>query len=271
MDTPETHAIAAQNLIRSTNWTGMVTLYRRELWRFMKVWNQTIMAPVITTLLWLAILTLALGGRRGGGVEALPFDMFIAPGLVMMAVMQNAFANTSSSLMLSKMQGTIIDILMPPLTADEITLSYIAGGVSRGVMVGLAVAAAMLLFVSMPFTNPLLAVAYVLLASILLAQLGMLAGLWAQGYDQMSAVTSYVITPLTFLSGTFYSIGSLPDFWHGLCLYNPFFYLIDGFRYAITGYHDGSITAGLTALCALNIGLWLVVRGVIKRGWRLKN
>lgn len=258
-------------LIHSVNWLGMVTLYHRELWRFLKVWNQTVAAPVVTTLIWLAVLTLALGSSRGGGVEGMPFNEFIAPGLIMMSVMQNAFANTSSSLMMAKIQGTIVDVLMPPLTPDEITTSYIAGGVSRGVLVGLSVGLAIAYFVPIQLAHPLLAVVYILLASMLFALLGMLGGLWAQGFDQMSAVTNYVITPLSFLSGTFYSVNALPEFWQMICLYNPFFYVIDGFRYALTGYHDGSLTVGIAVICGLNLALWLVIRRMIQTGWRLKT
>lgn len=271
MNSRDTQHSDAPFLIHGTNWLGMTTLYRRELWRFMKVWNQTLLAPVITTLIWLAILALALGGNRGGGVEAMPFNEFIAPGLIMMSIMQNAFANTSSSLMLSKIQGTIVDVLMPPLTADEITAAYIAGGVTRGVMVGITVAVAIAVFVPIALPHPALAMLYVLLASILLSLLGLLGGLWAQGFDQMSAVTNYIITPLSFLSGTFYSVNVLPGMWHVICYYNPFFYVIDGFRYALTGYHDGSLAVGLTVICAMNVALWLAVRHMIKTGWRLKT
>lgn len=271
MDTRDTEAKDAPFLIHTANWLGMATLYRRELWRFLKVWNQTVAAPVVTTLIWLTVLTLALGQNRAGGVEGMPFNEFIAPGLVMMSVMQNAFANTSSSLMMAKIQGTIVDVLMPPLTADEITVSYIAGGITRGLMVGVTVGCAIALFVPVAMPHPLLAAVYILLASMLFALLGMLGGLWAQGFDQMSAVTNYVITPLSFLSGTFYSVNALPDVWHAVCLYNPFFYVIDGFRYALTGYHDGSIAVGLTVICTLNLLLWLAIRQMIRSGWRLKT
>lgn len=270
MDTPKPHP-EAPFLIHGPNWLGMATLFRRELWRFMKVWNQTVAAPVVTTLIWLAILTLALSGNRGGGVAELPFNEFIAPGLIMMSVMQNAFANSSSSLMLSKVQGSIVDILMPPLTADEITAAYIGGGIVRGLCVGVAVFVVISLFVPIALPHPLLALAYVVLASMMLALLGFLGGLWAQGFDQMSAITNYVITPLSFLSGTFYSVNALPGMWHVICYYNPFFYVIDGFRYALTGYHDGSIAVGLTVICGLNAVLWFTVRRILLSGWRLKT
>lgn len=237
----------------------------------MKVWNQTLMSPVITTLIWLAILTLALGGNRGGGVLHMPFNEFVAPGLIMMAVMQNAFANTSSSLMLSKIQGVIIDVLMPPFTAGEITAAIAGGGITRGLAVGVTVGVAVAFFVPIHIHHPGLMLFYMVMASTLLALLGMIGGIWAHGFDQMNAMTNYVITPLAFLSGTFYSVKILPDMWHALCYYNPFFYIIDGFRYALTGYHDGSLQAGIIMLLELNLLLWLAVQRMVASGWHLKT
>lgn len=258
-------------LITSTNWLGIRTLYQREVWRFLKVWNQTMMSPIITTLIWLAILTLALGGRKGGGVEALPFDVFIAPGLIMMVTVQNAFANTSSSLMLGKMQGVIIDMLMPPLKGREVAFCLLAGGVTRGVLVAVTVGIAISFFVPLSLPHPFLALVYLLLASAMLAQLGMLGGIWAHGFDQMTAMTNYIVTPLSFLSGTFYSINILPGIWSTISHYNPFFFMIDGFRYALTGYHDGNIQMGMIVLVVINFLLWLFTSHLIASGWRIKS
>ncbi len=254
----------------NVNWLGLWTLYRREVWRFMKVWNQTILAPMITTLLFLAILTLALGGARRS-IGDLPFDQFIAPGLVMMAIVQNAFANTSSSLILSKIQGVIIDVLMPPISGSEITIAYALGGITRGLLVGVAVSVAVYVFVPFTLHSPLLALYFAVSSSLMLALLGMLGGVYAQSFDHIAAFTNYVITPLSFLSGTFYSITFLPPFWHQVSLYNPFFYMIDGFRYAMTGHADGSITTGIVALLVTNILLWLLIQHLINKGWRLKT
>ncbi len=254
----------------SINWIGVWTLYKREVWRFVKVWNQTVLAPVITTLLFLAILMLALGGaeRRVGG---LPFDQFIAPGLVMMAIVQNAFANASSSLMLSKVQGVIIDLLMPPFTAGEQTFCLVSGAVTRGIAVGIAVTAAVYIFVDLDVYSPLLAITYVLLASMMLALMGVLTGIWAQSFDQLAAITNYVITPLAFLSGTFYSIDHLPEIWRQVSYMNPFFYMIDGFRYAMTGYSDGGAEIGVVVLLVVNMLLWLLARWLFAKGYRLKT
>jgi ABC-2 type transport system permease protein len=252
------------------NWIGTWTVYRREVWRFAKVWNQTLIAPVITTLLFLAVLTLALGGDSRA-IAGLPFAVFIAPGLIMMAVVQNAFANSSSSLMLAKIQGVIIDLLMPPLKGWEVTLGMVAGGVTRGISVGLAVAIAVYMFVPFTLHSLPLAVFYVVASSIMLALLGMLGGIYAQGFDGLSAYTNYLITPLSFLSGTFYSIHHLPNFWYQISHINPFFYMIDGFRYAMTGYADGNIITGVVALTVTNIVLWVVVQTLFARGWRLRS
>ncbi len=252
------------------NWIGLKTLYRREVWRFLKVWNQTVLAPVITTLLFLAVLSVAVGATRKT-VGDISFVAFVAPGLIMMTVLQNAFANTSSSLMLAKFQGVIIDILMPPLTGTEITLAYIAGGVTRGVMVGIVVGIAVYCFAPFTLVHPLWAVFYLLASSMLMAILGMLAGVVSQTFDHMAAFTNYLVTPLSFLSGTFFSINSLPEFWQHVSHANPFFFMIDGFRYAMTGHNDGNIIMGATVLLVLNIALWLFTRWLINKGWSLKS
>ena len=268
---PDPAYISAQlTQIGWMNWVGVRTLIWREILRFIKVPNQTILAPVVTTLLFLAVLVLALGGntRRVAGVE---FDQFIAPGLIMMAIVQNAFANPSSSLMLQKVQGVIVDLLMPPLTAGEIILSLIAGALVRGVLVGLTVGGALYVFVPYPIAHPILMVVYAILASTLMALVGILVGLWSKSFDHISAATNYVITPMAFLSGTFYSIRNLPEFWERICYYNPFFYMIDGFRYALVDYHDGSTAVGisvLTVCCAL---LTATAWYMLHRGYRLKS
>ncbi len=252
------------------NTIGVYTLCKREIWRFMKVWNQTVTAPIITTLLFLAVLTLATGSAART-IDGMPYKQFIAPGLVMMAIVQNAFANTSSSLMLSKIQGVIIDILMPPLTGAEVTFSLVVGGVVRGAMVGVAVMTAVYLFVPFTMHSVGLAFFYVISASIMLALFGVLTGLWSQSFDQLSAITNYIITPLAFLSGTFYSIHHLPEFWYRVCHFNPFFYMIDGFRYAITGYTDGNIELGMIVLTTINIVLWAGTSWLFTKGYRLKT
>lgn len=252
------------------NTIGTLTLCKREIWRFLKVWNQTVVAPMVTTLLFLAILMLAMGADKRE-IDGIGFDRFIAPGLIMMAIVQNAFANTSSSLMLAKIQGVIIDLLMPPLSGTEITLSLVIGGVVRGVLVGIAVGFAVYLFVPFTMEHPFVALFHVIAASAMLALFGVLAGVWSQTFDQLAALTNYIITPLAFLSGTFYPVRSLPEAWYHVSHLNPFFYMIDGFRYAMIGYSDSSPTLGLAVMMGTNIVLWLTIRAMIARGYRLKS
>ena len=254
------------------NTIGVYTLCKREIWRFMKVWNQTVLAPVVTTLLFLAVMTLAMGSHaQPRMVDGVPFNQFIAPGLIMMAVVQNAFANASSSLILGKIQGVIIDILMPPLSGAEVVFCLVIGGIARGIMVGIVVMAAVYLFVPPTLEHFWIGVFYLLSASIMLALLGVLAGIWSQGFDQLAALTNYIVTPLAFLSGTFYSIKQLPEFFYRLCHFNPFFYMIDGFRYAITGYTDGTVWLGMVVLTVTNILLWTATAVMFTRGYRLKT
>ena len=257
--------------MHSINTIGTYTLCKREIWRFAKVWNQTVVAPLITTLLFLAIMTLAMGSNAGRMVEGIQFNRFIAPGLIMMAIVQNAFANTSSSLMLAKIQGVIIDILMPPLSGSEIVFSLVVGGVVRGLMVGIAVMVAVYIFVPFTLFHLWIGLYYILSASVMLALLGILTGIWSQSFDQLSAITNYIITPLAFLSGTFYSIRQLPDFFYKICHFNPFFYMIDGIRYALIGYTDGAVGLGMTVLMVTNIVLWLTTAWLFKKGYRLKT
>lgn len=251
------------------NVVGLWTLYRKEVRRFFKVVAQTVMAPVITTLVFLAIFALALG-RAGRTVGELPFLEFLAPGLVMMALVQNAFANTSSSIMIAKIQGNIIDYLMPPLSPGELLFGLVMGGVTRGIVVGGAVYVGMSFFVDMPMVHPLLALYTALAASVMLSLLGVLGALWAEKFDHMAAVTNFVITPLSFLSGTFYSVHDLPEPFHMVALANPFFYMIDGFRYGVTGHSDGSVLVGVVVLALVNLALWTFALHLLRLGYKLK-
>jgi ABC-2 type transport system permease protein len=251
------------------NWIGLWTLYRKEVHRYIKVAGQTITAPVITTLLFMAVFVLALG-REDFLVGGLPFINFLAPGLIMMALAQNAFANSSSSLIIAKVNGTIVDVLMPPLSAFELTLGYAMGSVTRGIMVGCVVLVALLPFVSISIYSPLLLVAFAVLGSLMLGLLGILAGIWSEKFDQVAFVTNFVVTPLSFLSGTFYSIERLPEFWRDMASWNPFFHMIDGARYAMTGYEDGSWQVGLASLIIVNVLLWSMCHLWFTRGYKIK-
>ena len=208
---------------------GLQTLIKREVGRFLSVYTQTVIAPVITTLLYYTIFALAFGGiaRQIGGV---PFLDFLAPGLIIMTMIQNAFANTSSSVVISKVQGNIVDVLMPPLSDFEILTGYVVGAVTRGLTVGIATGLVVSLFVPLAVISWWKVIAFALLGTMMLGLLGLAGGIWSEKFDHIAAFTNFVITPLTFLSGTFYSVDSLPGIWKSLAYYNPFFYMIDGFR-----------------------------------------
>jgi len=252
------------------NLIGLWTLYQKEVRRFFKVPGQTLAAPVIMTLMFLAIFSLALG-RADRVVGGVPFLQFLAPGLVMMAIIQNAFANTSSSILIGKIQGNIVDVLMPPLRPGELLFGLVAGGVTRGIVVALVVGGMMALVVGFSMAHPLLVLFHALGGSLMLALLGVLGGLWAEKFDQMAAVTNFVITPLSFLSGTFYSIQQLPAAFQAIAYANPFFYLIDGIRFAFTGQADGSVAVGVAVVVVVNAGLWILAQRLVARGWRLKS
>ena len=255
--------------IGRVNWEGLRTLYLKEVRRFMKVATQTILAPLITTLLFLAIFVLAIG-RSVDQMGGVPFMQFLAPGLIMMTMVQNAFANTSSSILIAKIQGNIVDVLMPPLSAGELTAGFALGGLTRGLLVGFTTWGAMTLIVRIGVHAPLLILFHAAAASLLLSLLGMIGAIWAEKFDQMAAVTNFIITPFAFLSGTFYSTERLPEILKFVAHLNPFFYMIDGFRYGFIGHADGSLTAGVIVMIAANVGLWLLAHRLFSRGYRLK-
>ncbi|MEX2647686.1 MAG: ABC transporter permease [Alphaproteobacteria bacterium] len=253
------------------NWIGLWTLYTREVNRFLKVTAQTVIGPAVTTLLFVAVFAVVMT-RRGqaqpiGGVSYLEF---LAPGLVMMAMAQNAFANTSFSLLIAKVQGNIADFLMAPLTGGEIVSALALGGVTRGLLVGGVVTLAIMPFVPMDMAHPAFVLFHAVAASLLLALLGVLGGLWAQKMDHLGAVTNFIVTPLTFLSGTFYSAHDLPSPFRAIAHANPFFYMIDGFRYGVTGYADGSLATGLAIMTGTNVLVAAACYRLVTTGWRLK-
>jgi len=253
----------------AVNWIGLWTLYLREVRRFVKVYTQTLVAPVVTTLLFLAVFALALGGSVRT-VAGIPFMEFLAPGLIVMAIIQNAFANTSSSIMISKIQGNIIDTLMPPFTAHELTFGITMGGATRGVCVGIVVALAMGFFVDLSIHHWGYILYHGFMAALMLSLLGTIGGIWSEKFDHIAAVTNFIITPLSFLSGTFYSIQRLPEAAQVAAHLNPFFYMIDGVRYGFTGHADGSLMAGLVVMVAVNAFLWGLCTWMFATGYKLK-
>ncbi len=251
------------------NLLGVHALYMREVRRFLKVYTQTILGPVVTSLLFLAVFVLAVG-REVSVVGGVSFIQFLTPGLVMMVVTQNAFANTSSSLMVSKVQGNIVDTLMPPFTAHELTFAHAFGGVTRGVFVGVAVGSVMALLTPMTIHNFGFIVFHLIGASLMLSLLGIIGGIWADKFDHIAAVTNFVVTPLSFLSGTFYSIHRLPETAQSIAMFNPFFYMIDGFRYGFIGYADAPLYQGMAVIAFVDVFLWAVVWWMFKTGYKLK-
>ena len=253
----------------AVNWLGLWTLTGKETIRFVKVYAQTIIAPVITTLLFYAVFALALGGQKI--VHGIPYMEFLPPGLIMMSMAQNAFANTSSSLVISKVQGNIVDILMSPLSPMEFTLGYTLGGIARGLAVGVASVLSLAAFSDMVILHFSFILFHAVMGSMMLALLGVVGGIWSEKFDHMAAVQNFIVMPATFLSGTFYTADRLPETWRFLCHLNPFFYMIDGFRYGFIGVSDGTLGTGMMVMLLTNAILLTIAYRLIVAGYKLKN
>ncbi len=251
------------------NWLGLYTLAAREMQRFMSVWTQTLGAPLMTAGLFMVIFSIAIGPRRGD-VMGVDFTTFIAPGILMMTVIQNAFANTSSSIVIGKVQGNIVDTLMPPLSPLELVLGYLAGGVGRGTVVALVIALGLFVFLGLVPAYPLVALAFVVLGAAFLGLLGMIAGIFANKFDQMAAITNFIVTPLAFLSGTFYSVEALPPGLYEISHVNPVFYLIDGVRFGMIGVSDANPAFGFAVVLGSTLAVGVLAWNMFRRGYRLK-
>lgn len=260
----------APRRLGSFNYIGLLTLVQKETARFMSVYVQTIAGPMVTVFLFYTVFAMAFGGSERT-VNGVPYMVFLAPGLIMMTMMQNAFANTSSSLMIAKVQGNIVDILMAPLSALELLLGYIISGVIRGIVVGFACTLLVLCFVPLPFTSISSIFIFGILGTLLLSTLGVVAGLWSEKFDHMAAITNFIIMPLTFLSGTFYSVKTLPQIWQLVAHSNPFFFMIDGVRYGMTGYAESDMLNGMTMLVVYNVGLLIFSYGLFVAGYKTKQ
>ena len=258
-------------VLKGINRGGLETLYIKEVRRFFKVQMQTVWAPAITTLLYLVIFTVALG-RSGRTIMGVHFADFIAPGLIVMAMIQNAFANASFSLLVGKIQGNIVDYLMPPLSTGELIAGLVGAAVTRAILVGFAVWLAMLLWpgVSVAVHRPELVVYFGLMGALMLSFLGLLTSLWAEKFDHAAAVTNFVVTPLSLLSGTFYSVHQLTPTWQAVSHANPFFYVISGFRAGFLGVSDSPLLVGGLALLGINIVLCGACYFLLKSGWKIK-
>ena len=259
-------------VLKGVNWGGLKTLYIKEVRRFFKVQMQTVWAPAITTLLYLIIFTVALG-RTGRVVMGVPFASFLAPGLIVMAMIQNAFANSSFSLLVGKIQGNIVDYLMPPLSTGELIAGMVGASVTRAFLVGFAVWLAMLVWpgVSVDVRRPELVLWFGLMGALLLSFLGLMTSIWAEKFDHAAAVSNFVVTPLSLLSGTFYSVHQLSPTFQAVSHANPFFYIISGFRAGFLGTSDSPLWIGAAGLLALNFLLWAACYALLKSGWKIKN
>lgn len=249
---------------------GFSTLLYKEVLRFWKVGTQTIGAPVLTAVLYLVIFGHVMQGRIRM-YDSVPYAAFLVPGLVMMSVLQNAFANSSSSLIQSKITGNIVFVLLPPLSYVEFFAAYVLAAAARGVVVGAAVFLVTLPFVGLSLREPLWVLAFAVCGSAVLGALGMVAGIWAEKIDQVAAFQNFLIMPLTFLSGVFYSIHSLPDFWQTLSRFNPFFYMIDGFRYGFFGASDIDPLRSLGVVAVFLALVSVLALALLKRGYKLRH
>jgi len=259
-------------IIRGVNWAGFAALYWKEVLRFFKVQLQTIWAPSITTLLFLVIFTVAMG-RGDRTVLGVPFADFIAPGLICMGMLQNAFANSSFSMLVGKIQGTIIDYLTPPLSVGELLAALVGASMTRAALVGFAVWLAMFFWpgVDVGIAHWWAVLWFGIMGSAMLSFLGVLTSIWAEKFDHAAAVTNFVVAPLALLSGTFYSIDRLSPAFQAVSHANPFFYAISGFRYGFLGEADSPVVVGALILLAINVGLALLCYFLLKSGWKIKS
>ncbi len=252
------------------NWIGALNLYLKEVNRFFVVWAQTLLSPLISSLLFLSVLSLALGNDRGN-VLGYSFISFLAPGLIVMSLIGQSFSHSVSSFMISKMQGNIVDMLYAPLSAIEVTFAIILAAVTRSLIIAIISIAVFSIIIDLNFYNIFMIFIFGFLSSFILGSLGFITGLWAEKFDHTATITNFVITPLSFLSGVFYSIDKLPVFFKTISLINPFFYMIDGFRYGFLGSSDGSIKFGLIYLSVISLVTWFVAFYLFKKGYKIKS
>ena len=252
------------------NWIGFKNLWLKECNRFMAVWQQTLLSPLVSSLLFLSVLSLALGNNRGE-VLGYSFISFLAPGLIAMSILTQSFSHSISSLMIGKIQGNIVDMLYAPLSALEVSMAIILAGITRSLLIAIISIAVFSLIVEIPINNIFYILVFGFLSSFILWSLGFIAGFWAEKYDHTATVTNFIITPLSFLSGVFYSIDKLPNFFQVISHINPFFYMIDGFRYGFLGASDGSISVGIIYLIILSLVLWFIAFYLYKIGYKIKS
>jgi len=252
------------------NWIGFKSLWLKECNRFMVVWQQTLLSPLVSSLLFLSVLSLALGNNRGD-VLGYSFINFLAPGLIAMSILTQSFSHSVSSLMIGKIQGNIVDMLYAPLSALEVSMAIILAAVTRSFLIAVISIAVFSLIIEIQINNFLYVFIFAFLSSFILGSLGFITGLWAEKFDHTATVTNFIITPLSFLSGVFYSVDKLPEFFQSISQINPFFYMIDGFRYGFLGVSDGSISFGIIYLTILSFIMWFIAFYLYKKGYKIKS
>lgn len=257
-------------IIGAVNWLGLWTLFSKEVMRFVKVGFQTVLAPIISAMIFFLIFKFAFGETRPE-IHGVPYSQFLVPGLIMMGLLNQSFANTASSLIISKVQGNSVDFLMPPLSVVELLIGFVAGAATRGVIVGLGTGLAMMFLATVQFAHLGAVLWFGFNAVLMMAMIGLLAGIAGNRFEHLAAFQNFVLLPLTMLSGTFYSIKVLPQALQDISLFNPFFYLIDGFRFGFTGVADGNIFHGVLVVGGLNFLLTITCYLVLASGWRLKT
>lgn len=270
MDSRVDTAPLATRRYGAVNWMGLETLVRREVQRFLKVGAQTVFAPLIQTLLFMMVFGLVL---RGGfwPDSTRPYADGLAAGLVMMSILSNAFQNSSSSIVIAKVQGNAVDFLMPPLSALELTIAFIVGAAARGILVGAVSLIAISWLANVAPAHPLVALYYGVIAAVMFGAIGLIGGIWSDKFDHIAAVTNFIVVPLTFLSGTFYSTDVLPEPFKTFAHYNPVFFLIDGFRYGFIGHHDAPLLTGALWSLAITLALCWGCWAMLKSGYRLRS
>ncbi len=252
------------------NWIGFKSLWLKECNRFMTVWQQTLLSPLVSSLLFLSVLSLALGNDRGD-VLGYSFISFLAPGLIAMSILTQSFSHSVSSLMISKIQGNIVDMLYAPLSAFEVSMAIIFAAITRSILIAIISIVVFSFIIDVPISNVIFIFVFGFLSAFVLGSLGFITGLWAEKFDHTATVTNFIITPLSFLSGVFYSIDRLPNFFQTVSHINPFFYMIDGFRYGFLGVSDGSIIFGMIYLTVLSFIMWFIAFYLYKKGYKIKS
>ena len=252
------------------NWIGFKSLWLKECNRFMIVWQQTLLSPLVSSLLFLSVLSLALGNNKAQ-VFGYSFISLLAPGLIVMSILNQSFSHSVSSLMIGKIQGNIVDMLYAPLSALEVSMAIILAAFTRSFLIAIISIGVFSLIVEIPINNILFIFIFGFLSAFILGSLGFVTGLWAEKFDHTATISNFIITPLSFLSGVFYSIDKLPKFFQTISHINPFFYMIDGFRYGFLGKSDGSISGGLIYLIILSIVMWYVAFSLYKKGYKIKS